>query len=1034
MKFHQAICLLFFILHQIHAQTPTVSFTKLVRNDGGLMLFDNTNNFYQDHRGFLWIMTDGGLYRYDGHTMKHFRADPIDLNSLSSNRINNMKEDAEGRFWITTYDGGLNQYDPKKGKFTHFQHNPDDPISVSANLLTAIEVDETGKFWIGSTNGLNHFDPKTGKTFRYQAQRNTKGKLQGTYVGRIFVTPDRIYLNTDRGFEYLDRKTQQFRFFPIVTTKGDTIPLGSCKTLRDSKGRIWMGTPGLPQLRVYDPATDKIDISATITLPNISNDYFIRGLIEDKKGRLWICTQHHILRISTDRKQVEYCLHISDLEKLKPDKVFWSIYEDHQGIIWLGMNDRKSVYYFDPRQELFQRTALPNLKFPNEWTRLLFENDGTLWAATENNLYRYDTKTQKTQAFNEADVTVIRQAAPNKLFLGKPTGLFLFDAKTGKNKEVTANKKSFGHVLGVKFDNDGDLWVSTWGEGLYHIPKSALNKNTDNIVQFYQWKNIAGDPNSLQGNELQHILVTQDNTVYVSGYHSGLTKVDKKTRLLQTYLYKQGNSDGISSNYTVFMSEDKMGYIWVGTHQNGLNRFSPQTGKFKQYNTANGIPDDLMMEHQIDAEGNIWINSRRGLVCLNPKTDSVRVYGQNTDFGAGNGPIAFNPLTGDVYFNARDGLRYFSPSAIRNLPHKKVKVEIIDIAHFNPNKREMQPVHPADWDRGMLSLSHLDNTIELTFSMLDLQDATQSTYAYSLVQEGAKPEWVSLGNKNSIQFTQLAAGNYTFLLRGDNGKGQEAILERPFKIIIRHPWWNTWAAWAIYALILGAAIWWVNRFLINQQREQQKNENLKRLVIERETMLREIHHRVKNNLQIISGLFDKQSRQTTDEATRKLMKEGQDRVFSIALVHQNLYESDNLTIIQIKSYLETLTQNIEKSQRNEFQDIALKLDVDDSVLDIDTAIPLGLILNELITNCYKYAFKDRTKGEIQIRFRQMAKEIVLGVQDNGMGLPQNFDIDKTKSLGINLVRGLVRQLDGKLDFTSSVEGTTFTIYCIKQVA
>lgn len=196
-------------------------------------------------------------------------------------------------------------------------------------------------------------------------------------------------------------------------------------------------------------------------------------------------------------------------------------------------------------------------------------------------------------------------------------------------------------------------------------------------------------------------------------------------------------------------------------------------------------------------------------------------------------------------------------------------------------------------------------------------------------------------------------------------------------------------------------------------------------------MLREIHHRIKNNLQVISGLFDKQSRQTWDETTRKLMKEGQDRVFSIALVHENLYQSDNLTTIQIKSYLETLTKNIEKSQKSEFQDIVLNLDVDDSVLDIDTAIPLGLILNELITNCYKYAFNGRTKGEIQIRFHQMANEMVLDVQDNGVGLPQNFDIDKTKSLGINLVRGLVRQLDGKLDFTSSAEGTTFTICCIK---
>lgn len=238
---------------------------------------------------------------------------------------------------------------------------------------------------------------------------------------------------------------------------------------------------------------------------------------------------------------------------------------------------------------------------------------------------------------------------------------------------------------------------------------------------------------------------------------------------------------------------------------------------------------------------------------------------------------------------------------------------------------------------------------------------------------------------------------------------------------------------AIIALLLfGAGAYVVYRRIKKDNQTITKQKALlEQSLGEKENLLREIHHRVKNNLQIISGLFDKQARQVTDETTKKLMKEGQDRVFSIALVHQNLYESDNLTTIEIKSYLEMLTKNIEKSQSNGFQDIALKLDVDDSVLDIDTAIPLGLILNELITNCYKYAFENRTKGEIQIRFHQIENEMVLAVQDNGVGLPQNFDMHKTKSLGLNLVQGLVRQLDGKLDFASNTEGTVFTIHFLK---
>ncbi len=238
---------------------------------------------------------------------------------------------------------------------------------------------------------------------------------------------------------------------------------------------------------------------------------------------------------------------------------------------------------------------------------------------------------------------------------------------------------------------------------------------------------------------------------------------------------------------------------------------------------------------------------------------------------------------------------------------------------------------------------------------------------------------------------------------------------------------------AIFALVLFGIFAFVvyRRIKKDNKTINEQKTLLEQSLGEKENLLKEIHHRVKNNLQIISGLFDKQARQVTDEATKKLMKAGQDRVFSIALVHENLYQSENLTTIEIKSYLEMLTKNIEKSQNSDHQDIKITLDVDDSVLDIDTVIPLGLILNELITNCYKYAFKDRTEGKILIRFRQQQKELVLGVQDNGVGLPADFDLKKSRSLGMNLVLGLVRQINGKMDFVSGTEGTNFTIYCMK---
>lgn len=228
---------------------------------------------------------------------------------------------------------------------------------------------------------------------------------------------------------------------------------------------------------------------------------------------------------------------------------------------------------------------------------------------------------------------------------------------------------------------------------------------------------------------------------------------------------------------------------------------------------------------------------------------------------------------------------------------------------------------------------------------------------------------------------------------------------------------------ALLALFLGFIFY--RRIQKAKKETEVQKELVEQSLVEKEVLLKEIHHRVKNNLQIISSLLDEQARKASDNQVKKLMKEGQDRVQSMALIHQNLYESDNLSGIDIKDYLVELTKNISQSQVGQ-KEVEIELNVDDSKLDIDTAIPIGLILNELITNSFKYAFKGKDLGKISIAFNKTsAKDFLVKVTDNGIGLPDDFDIRKAKSLGLNLVRGLVRQLEGTMDFAGTNEGTNF---------
>lgn len=196
-------------------------------------------------------------------------------------------------------------------------------------------------------------------------------------------------------------------------------------------------------------------------------------------------------------------------------------------------------------------------------------------------------------------------------------------------------------------------------------------------------------------------------------------------------------------------------------------------------------------------------------------------------------------------------------------------------------------------------------------------------------------------------------------------------------------------------------------------------------LIEKETLIKEVHHRVKNNLQIISGLLEKQAQKISDDTTKRLLKEGQNRVFSMALVHQNLYQSDNLSAVDIQQYFVSLISNIQKSQQLVNQKIELKTNIADVSMNVDMAIPLGLILNELLTNCYKYAFVGRDAGSISISFQPNADNgYAFVVADNGNGISPTVDWRKSRSLGLNLVNGLVRQLSGQLEVQSAPETGT----------
>jgi PAS domain S-box-containing protein len=207
---------------------------------------------------------------------------------------------------------------------------------------------------------------------------------------------------------------------------------------------------------------------------------------------------------------------------------------------------------------------------------------------------------------------------------------------------------------------------------------------------------------------------------------------------------------------------------------------------------------------------------------------------------------------------------------------------------------------------------------------------------------------------------------------------------------------------------------------------KEAKDKVQKSLEEKEILLKEIHHRVKNNLVIISSLLNLQSNYIKDKSSRDMFLESQRRAKSMAIIHERMYQSTDLKRIDFGDYIRTLCMDLYRTYVSNPEKIKLHMDLEPVKVDINTAIPCGLILNELVSNAMKHAFPDDREGELNIKFYSIGKNLILSVLDNGVGFPNDIDFKKIDSLGLNIVNSLVEQIDGEIEMIRD-GGTEFTI-------
>lgn len=218
----------------------------------------------------------------------------------------------------------------------------------------------------------------------------------------------------------------------------------------------------------------------------------------------------------------------------------------------------------------------------------------------------------------------------------------------------------------------------------------------------------------------------------------------------------------------------------------------------------------------------------------------------------------------------------------------------------------------------------------------------------------------------------------------------------------------------------------INDLVEKEQILLENRQLLQKTVNDKDQLIQEIHHRVRNNLQIITSLLNLQSTYVEDVVTQRIIQDSQNRVRALSLIHEDLYQSDDMTLLNLSDYLKRLGKQLYRSMRVDITRYKLDFDAEQLMAPVDIATPAGLIVNELLSNAFKHAFVSKETGYVLLKVRLSGENIVIAVTDNGVGLPGDFSIDKVDSLGLMLVGSLIEQVNGKITY-SGIGGASFEV-------
>lgn len=814
-----------------------------------------------DQDGFLWIGSREGLFRYDGYEPLAFLPDSGDEGAISDIDIRSLYQDDGGDFWIGTYSGGLNHYDPATGTFEHFRHDSADPGSIINDSVLAIAEGPEGGIWTATALGLSRLD-RSSRRFEYFGHEPANSQsLSATQASSLHRgVSGQLWIGTiGGGVNLWHPQSRSFSRFDIASLTAGPPELNDIFSLHeDGNGRVWLGTR--VGLVLLDPAAGS---ARELPLPT-QGEYLpaITAMAAGHDGRLWLGTLAHGV-LAIDMQSAQWDARSADHQApaghlLEQPQMSLALSEDMLFVgTWSGGVFRATSHATD--FELLNRANSQGLRHENITAVLATQRVGQPWLGTQDGgVVRADVVSRQveypadvSEELRNAFVADLVQGGAGHLWAATSRGLFSM-SETGRQVRHFAHDPADLATLGegtvrslLPTEGDG-LWVGTDGSGLYY-----LDSTTDHWTNY---RHLATDAGSLSGDFVTALLpAPASSDLWVGTRSNALNRCRTDNWSCERFSNNAAATGQLGHFNVTSLFRDRDGEIWVGT-SGGLHQVLHGTdggvSGFRRWTRDDGLLDDSIMAIQQDLDGSLWLSTRRGLTRLHPRRGEVINYLEESGLPTN----VFNTHAaaadeGYIYFGSARGLLSF-PKGSGFAHRQAAKVRIASIEHALPGEM-VESVHWAD---DQLSVAYGD-VLSFRLATLDLSESAHE-YAYRLT---AGDPWTAMGTQRQLILHGLAPGQYQFQARGRDifgSWGESGILS----LEVVPPFWMTNAFRALLAgLLLLAALTAhrarqaaLQRRAVEIQRLSQRREQALEVKLGSEAELAALTPRQKEVLQLIA--------------------------------------------------------------------------------------------------------------------------------------------------------------------------------------